>query len=288
MKIVCCCFSGTGNTEHACEELLKNLEKNGHITSLFSIRKDAERPSLEDCDCLILGYPVHGFNAPAPVLKYLKSLEKTKKQTPCYLLRTSGEPLKLNNASGISPKRILKKKGYVVLGEFHYVLPYNIIFRHSDGMAARMKRGVELRLPADAEKIGNAETFRTKVGPFSRLVSFACRIEHTAMPLIGRHFKATEKCIGCGKCELVCPQGNICMEGGRPRFGKSCVGCMGCVFSCTEDAIHPSIFNGWKVNGPYAFDASPATDDEVCRYCHKAYLRYFHEGESIPPRRSKA
>ena len=279
MKIVCCCFSGTGNTARACREILARLEQNGHITSFFSIRRDENMPDLSGADCLLVGYPVHGFNAPTPVLKFLRSLQKTEKPTPCYLLRTSGEPLRLNNASGVTPRRILKRKGYTVYGEFHYVLPYNIIFRHSDGMAARMQQGMELRLPSDVEKIAHMQRFKVKRGPFSRFVSFVCRIEHTAMPLIGRHFKTTENCIGCGKCAAVCPQKNIQLCDGKPVFGKNCVGCMGCVFSCPKDAIHPALFNGWKVNGAYTFDAPPATDDEVCNYCKKAYLRYFHEGE---------
>ncbi len=279
MKIVCCYFSGTGNTARACEELLKKLEELGHEIALFPIRADAERPALSDCECLLIGYPVHGFNAPAPVLQFLRSLERTQKKTPCYLVRTSGEPLKLNNASGVTPKRILKGKGYAVLGEFHYVLPYNIIFRHSDGMAARMKRGVELRLPADAQKIAALGTSLIKTGPFARFVGFVCRIEHTAMPLIGRHFRATDKCIGCGKCASVCPQGNIHMENGRPKFGKSCAGCMGCAFFCPADAIDTAVFNGWRVNGAYSFLGEPASDDEVCKYCRKSYLKYFHEAE---------
>ncbi len=279
MKIVCCCFSGTGNTKHACEALLSELEKRGHMTSFCPIRADADRPETDGCDCLIVGYPVHGFNAPKPVLKFLKSLKKTKNATPCYLLRTSGEPLRLNDASGITPRRILKKKGYRVLGEFHYVLPYNIIFRHSDGMASRMELDLMRRLPEDAERVAALSERRVKVGPFRRFVSLVCRVEHTAMPVIGRHFKVTEKCIGCGKCALVCPQGNIRMEQSKPRFGKTCAGCMGCAFSCPQDAVRPSLFNGWKVNGAYSFDAPPATDEEVCKYCRKAYLRYFHESE---------
>lgn len=278
MRIVCRYFSGTGNTKRACEALLLILEQAGHITEIAPIQKGAS-DGVGACDCLLIGYPVHGFNAPKPVLKFLKSLEKTQKKTPCYLIRTSGEPLKFNNAAGITPRRILKKKGYDVLGEFHYVLPYNIIFRHSDGMAARMQLGLKLRLPDDAQKIALMQRFKVKSGPVSRFVSFVCRVEHTAMPLIGRHFKTTEKCVGCGKCESVCPQGNIHMENGRPHFGKTCVGCMGCAFTCPQDAIHPSLFNGWKVNGAYTYDAPPATDEEVCKYCRRAYLRYFHEGE---------
>ena len=84
---------------------------------------------------------------------------------------------------------------------------------------------------------------------------------------------------GCGACVDICPQKNIKLQDKKPTFGKDCIGCMGCVFHCPSDAIKPSIFNGWKVNGEYSFEGAPAKDDEVCSYCHKSYLRYFHESE---------
>ncbi len=277
MKIACYYFSGTGNTKFACEKLMEALRGRGAEADLYRITANAELPAPTGYDCLVIGYPVHGFNAPTIVLKFLKKLPKGK--LPCYLVRTSGEPLGLNDASGITPKRILRKKGYLPRGEFHYVMPYNIIFRHSDGMAARMLRGLALRIPADADLILGGGSQLTKVGALKRFVSFACRIEHPAMPHIGRHFHATEDCIGCGKCEKICPLGNIRMENGKPKFGKSCVGCMGCAFSCPKDAIRTAILNGWRVNGAYSFEGDPAADDEVCSYCKKSYLRYFHAGE---------
>ena len=277
MKILFFLFSGTGNTLRVGEELKDALHSRGHEVEIIQIRKDTEIPPL-DCDMLLFGYPVHAFNAPLPFLKFLKALPK--KDLPAYLIRTSGEPLKLNDASGITPRRILKQKGYTVQGEYSIVMPYNIIFRHSDGMAARMWLSAKARVLRAADEISSYCIRRQRVNVFRRAVSFVLRIEHTAMPIIGRRFRVKDACVGCGLCEKVCPQGNIVMRDGKPNFGKSCAGCMGCAFLCPKDAIKTSVLNGWRVNGEYFFTGAPAEDSEICSYCHKAYLRYFHESET--------
>ena len=281
MRALICVFSGTGNTKRVCEELKREWEARGNEADIFSIRKGEKAPDLEEYDLLIAAYPVHAFNAPAPFLKFLKKLPKRKGESkPAYLVRTSGEPVGLNHASGITPKRILKKRGYSVLGEYAFVMPYNIIFRHSDKMVSRMWKTATGRMATTAREMEEGKGVRYKINPFKRMVSFVLRIEHTAMPVVGKTFHTSKKkCIGCGLCAKVCPQGNIKMVNGRPKFKGSCVACMACAFTCPKDAVRTSLLNAWRVNGKYSFEGEPATDGEVCRYCRRAYLRYFHENE---------
>lgn len=279
MRALICVFSGTGNTLRVCERLAEELRGRGVDADIYSIREGADLPEAAGYDRLIVGYPVHAFNAPLPVLRFLRRLPQGG-GTPAYLVRTSGEPLRYNHASGITPRRLLVKKGYAVKADYAYVMPYNIIFRHSDGMAARMWRSVGLRIGADAGQVAEGTGERTRVGPLCRIASFVLRIEHPGMHLIGRHFRATERCVGCGTCARLCPQKNITMAEGRPKFGKSCAGCMSCAFNCPKDAVRTGILNGWRVNGAYTLDGVPAGDDEVCSYCRKSYLRYFHEVEA--------
>lgn len=279
MRALFCVFSGTGNTYRVSERLAEELRLHGAEIDIYCIRAGEKMPEITAYDTLFICYPVHAFNAPASVLKFLKTLPHISKM-PTYIVRTSGEPLRLNDASGITPRRILKKKGYAVRGELSCVMPYNIIFRHSDQMAARMWQAAELRIKHDAEDILDGRGKIQKVNVFRRFVAFVLRIEHTAMPLLGRHFKATENCVGCGICAGQCPQGNIKIVDGKPKFGKNCVGCMACSFTCPKDALKISILNGWRVNGKYSFEGAPATDEEVCDYCKNAYLKYFHESEN--------
>lgn len=282
MKGIFYVFSGTGNTDKVCRALADEWQKRGVETTYVRLQRGEPSPDPRGFDRVAVGYPVHAFNAPEPVLDLLKRWERAD-GTLLYFVKTSGEPVRLNDCSCARPAALAQKRGFTVAGEFHYVMPYNIIFRHSDGMAARMWQAALRRIPGDAAAMAEGKKTPWPHGPFKRAFSFALRIEQAAMPHIGRHFRATERCVGCGKCAKVCPQGNIRMEDGRPVFGKSCVGCMACAFYCPADAVKTGLLNGWRVNGAYSFEGAPAADGEICRYCNKAYRRYFAAAEALPP-----
>ena len=50
-------------------------------------------------------------------------------------------------------------------------------------------------------------------------------------------FRATDACIGCGKCVERCPLNNIRLENGKPVWGKHCTHCMACICYCPKEAI---------------------------------------------------
>lgn len=283
MKAVGYYFTGTGNTRRVLEKLKTEWEKRGHEMELIRILPETV-PALDGYDRIVIGYPVHGFNAPSPIYRFLKQFPKLEKgeEKGVFLLRTSGEPLKLNHASGIVPARILKRRGYSVVGEFAHVMPYNIIFRHPDGMVSRMDEASDLKIVRDTDDLEAGSGWRAKVDPLKRAFSFTVRVIHPAMPAIGRTFRVNKKlCVGCGKCEKECPRGNITMKNGKPKFGGHCVGCMACAFLCPKDAVRISLLNAWRVNGQYTFKGEPVEDDKVIRYCRRSYLKYFHEAEAL-------
>ncbi len=276
MRILFCVFSGTGNTTKVAGEIATRLDALGHETDVRMIGGGAIDPSR--ADVVVFCYPVHAFNAPRPMLNFIKSLGRLDGKR-AYIVHTSGEALKLNDAAGITPRRLLKKRGYSVLGEYTFVMPYNIIFRHSDEMAARMWQSAQRRATSVASDIASLNKRKIKVNAFKRAVSFTLKIEHVAMPKIGKRFTTLSDCSGCGRCASLCPVGNIVMERGKPKFGAGCAGCMACSFGCPHDAVRISLLNGWRVNGRYTFEGRPASDDEVCSYCRKSYIRYFKENE---------
>ena len=52
-----------------------------------------------------------------------------------------------------------------------------------------------------------------------------------------KSFTVSEACIGCGKCEEVCPMNNITLQEGKVSFGRQCMFCLGCVHRCPVHAI---------------------------------------------------
>ena len=279
MKVLFTVFSASGNTLRVAKLFSERLSERGAECETVRIREDMAAPDVASADTLVIGYPVHGFNAPQNVADFAKGLPECENKV-YYIIKTSGEPLHVNDASSRILDRILKKKGYIKRGEFHYVMPYNMIFRHSDDMAALMWQAARNTAPADADKIFAGEEAQLKAGLLAVMTRFVVAIEHKAMPYLGRLFKVKkEKCISCGKCAKLCPMLNIEMKDGLPVFGKNCIGCTACSFNCPADAISIGVLNGWRVNGAYKF-APPReglTRKDVCNYWRGSYIRYFRE-----------
>lgn len=222
------------------------------------------------------------LNAPYIMLDLAKALPKANGTKQYFVVKTSGEPLKINNVSSIKFNDIMKKKGYVLMSEYHYVMPYNMIFRHTDEMAARMKNTLEQLAPIEAREVLCGVEHKLSKVPFGRFVAWVVRIEQPAMKVNGRFFKVDgNKCIKCGACAKNCPVGNIKTDGnGKFSFGGDCVMCTRCSFNCPTNAFDIGMLNGWKVNGRYSYKLSEKPEeDKHAWYCQKAYKRYFEEAQ---------
>ena len=266
-------FSGTGNTLKCAEELRDALAELGENAALHVIKDGSEKADEGD---LVLCYPVYGFNSPVPMLRFCRGLEAGRGGR-VWFLKTSGEPLRLNDASSGELTRILRKKGFEIKGEFGYIMPYNSIFRHTDEAASLMLETAKRRIPAAARAIAAGESAMPAPGPGAKFMSALCRIEHGFYPVNGRLFRVDKRrCLRCMKCVEACPEGNIGYENGRFKFGGRCVCCTRCAFGCPADAIHIGIIDFMRVNDPYDFSRDPAKAEPI-RYCRKAYERYFFE-----------
>lgn len=277
-------FSGTGNTAKCVDIFKRKFEESGVATTVFKVTADlAEAPSADDFDMVGFAYPVHGFNAPQIILDFARALPRAATAKNFFVVKSSGEPLALNNISSIKLASILKKKGYTLQAEYHYAMPYNMIFRHDDGFAAKLYSATKVLAARDAENLLGGEKHLLKRIPFGRAIAFLFRIEHVAMKINGKYFKVDDtKCIHCGKCAKNCPEHNITIKDGKFEFGKECVMCTRCSFGCPTDAINICLLNGWRVNGTYDFSApESAQSGKHANYCKKSYARYFARADEI-------
>ena len=263
-------FSGTGNTLKCAKELRASLDALGISADLTQICDGSEEAPEKD---LVLCYPIYGFNAPDSMIRFCENLPSIDGNI--WFLKTSGEPLRLNSNSSAELIRIILEKGYTVKGEFHYVMPYNMVFRHTDEMASLMWETARERIQYAAEQIASGE--QTAVHPTlpAKVMSGVCRVEHWFYPKNGRLFHVDEKrCVQCMKCVNSCPTKNINYESGHFHFGWNCIGCVRCSFRCPSKAIHIGLLDFMRVNGPYDFGRDPS-NARIGRYCRKAYQRYF-------------
>lgn len=287
MKIILYYYSGTGNTAKVAALYKKYF--NAEVTLYRISKKSHAAPSPEGFDLVGIGYPVHAFNAPEPAVRFVKNL-------PCvayrrtFIFKTSGEGLHVNDCSSYKILKILTKKGYDVLSERHVVMPYNMIYRHSDEMAKQMWIYAQAIVQADCKAIESFARRRVKQ-PFYKTfyAPVIGWIEQHFAHFHGPMFKVdTNKCVNCGKCAAGCPENNITIKDGKYTFGHDCALCMGCSFNCPQDAISVGVFRFWKVNGSYRL-SELAADPDICfpyvpehaKGVYRLYKKYYREMDRL-------
>ena len=280
MKILICYFSGTGNTKKLvdCYADIFTSQHNDEVT--IARMEDKFEYNLDDFDLVGFGYPVHAFNAPSIALQFCKKLPRLANKKQAFIVNTSGEPLKLNNISSLKMTSILKRRNIIVNNEYHYCMPYNMIFRHGDGMAYRMWTTAQLLAPLDVREIKDGKKSLLQRVFMGRFVAWVMRCEHWGGRLNGKQYKVNDNCVSCKKCINICPTNNITIKNGKIKFGGKCLMCMRCAHLCPTDAIKIGWFNSWKVNGAYSFKKPKSPDTKrYNKMLTKAYKKYFEQAD---------
>ncbi len=243
-------FSGTGNSLRVASEYRKALNI---PTDIVQINHDySSHPSPDAYSLIGLGYPVHAFNAPEIIHTFSKTL-KTAEKKNLFLFHTGGEGLPFNDASSVSIRKILKPY-FTILSERHYVMPYNMIFRHSDRIVKHMVNYMKSLVYEHSLSIKTRREEECTAMPIRHIISLLFRIEWVYARTQGPFMKADSKCTGCGLCAKNCPMNNITMISGHPHFSDKCMLCVRCSFYCPANAISLGLLNGWKVNGAYEIE----------------------------------
>ena len=290
MKVLLIYFSGTGNTERVTELYKAEFERVGYETETVELPHGTN--SLKNVDAseyafIGFGYPIHAFNALKIILQACKALPKLRKKLNArknvFVYKTSGEPVRMSDVSSLKMRGILKRRGYDVTNEYQYVMPYNIIFRHTDGQAYRMWQTAQALAPVHVNEIIQGAPHLPKRMFMGGVLAWILRAEHWGAHINGKLYRTNKNCVKCGKCVRLCPVCNIKIKkNGKIKFGGKCVMCMRCSMFCPKNAIELGLFKGWKVNGAYSFappvDSEPQTSKHD-KYCLKAYDRYYAQAE---------
>ena len=127
MKILLIYYTGTYNTRYLTKQLKEKLEEKGNNVDTIEINVNTPIVETSDYELIGFSYPIYGFNSPLPFNKYVKQLNFNKSQK-YFIYKNSGETFAMNNASSRILIRFMKKQKIQLIGEYHYVMPYNIHF----------------------------------------------------------------------------------------------------------------------------------------------------------------
>lgn len=277
-KVLAIYFTGTGNSKKILDLAVAEFANKGYEADIVDVTKD-EVKDINDYDKLLVSYPIYAFNAPCPIIKYVKKLNASLKQIDCLVLKNSGEHLFWNNASSKRLMSILKKKNIIVKYDYHYLMPYSFVFRHTDYMVWRMYSVARQLVPKDVDLFLNGSEHFYKGFPLDRLFCLVFRIQIFGGKLNGKMYKVDKnKCVHCNVCINNCAAHNISIKDGKIVFGGKCLMCQRCAMYCPSQAIKVGMFNRWKVGKPYSFkEALEFEKEKKPHFCVKSYKKYFEE-----------
>lgn len=258
MKCLLIYFTGTFNTRYVSRRLKEKMEAAGYEVDLYEIDPlKTERLDFSGYDLVGLGYPIYGYNAPWPFLKFIRK-QKFPKGIRTFIYKNSGETEKVNDASSLFVWHKLKRSGAIIENEYHFLMPYNIHFRFDERLVKEIlmmdEKLYDILVYEVTHRIPNIKRYKL----WHKIVTRAVSIQFIGGDVNSFLYSVDEdKCSHCDLCIKRCPTQNIFRDkDGKMHFHHHCLMCMRCSFFCPTNAINIGFLQqwGWKVNGGYDFE----------------------------------
>ncbi len=229
-------FSPTGNVLHLTKMLANHLDSyDAKILPLDSV----EAEQLMNNEHLVLLYPIHGFNAPRNVKRFVKCLPPSL-YNAVSMIGVGCTTHWVNQAVSSDLRKLFTKKGYPIMLDEILAMPLTFIMSFPDELAYRLIAESEKKIKDIGTSLIAGEKMVFRVTGKSRLVNFFGKAESFASRLFGLELYANKNCNACGTCWNHCPEKNIeRSSNGKPRFGFTCLMCMRCIYNCPQKAISP-------------------------------------------------
>lgn len=216
------CFSGTGNSLYAANKI--SAEINAEVVNMKSVG---------ECDADVIGivFPVYFWGLPKTVERFLGDIRITNKNAYIFAVITYGG---LAGGADGAVDVLLKKQGVKLSYSANVRMVRNYLpeFKVNDSKALWEK--TDRRLDHVISDIKRRAV--SKIAPYT---AFNKTLHQNYPPLktdCGKLF-TVNGCRHCNACAYVCPNGNITLENGSPKFGSNCELCFGCVHICPAGAI---------------------------------------------------
>lgn len=224
-------FSATGNCKYVASRIALSLQE-----EIISIVDCVNNRQYSFCDtCTGIVSPTYFWGLPSIVKEFL---EKSSFDTKyLYFIATCGTTA---GACGYMANKAVKERNIDAYYSVKTVDTYTPIFDLSTPEKTGLfTKTTEEEINDIIKKI--AERYTNKKMPHSTPM-FTTKL--FTYPLYNKKIRKTsafhveESCIGCGKCETICPVQAIKIKDKKPVWIKEkCVMCLGCLHRCPKFAI---------------------------------------------------
>ena len=228
-------FSGTGNSRFVAKGIAREIGQ--EAVDITTYTRTMERPDFTDTGVYVFVCPSY-MSAPARAMTDFVEWAGFPQGVKAYFIVTCAASM------GITPRvssEICDKKGMKFMGAEQIEMPQNYIAHFT---TKQVEENIDIIEKAENEierisgLIRNGEVLECKkIGAVEYSVTKWVRDVYYKDFMKTKKFRATDKCIACGKCTKVCPLSNITIENKRPVWGDKCTHCMACINQCPVDAI---------------------------------------------------
>lgn len=222
-------FSGTGNSMAISRQLAERLGEQVMPLSRAVTRDLSQERRIG------LVFPCYWFNAPCAVTELLPRLQLPK---DAYVFVVIPCGAQAGNAIW-TVRRMLAAIGVEVA--------YSHKIRVPDNSAVGFGRNPNDQVWKFDRYAGRLERITADIAAGVRrchyvwwgLAGALCAIpavQRRTLPMLTPAVNA-DRCIACGICAKVCPQGNIAIRDGKACCGDDCTQCLACVHFCPQQAV---------------------------------------------------
>lgn len=228
-------FTGTGNSRYVAD-MLADLTGDEALC-VNSFIKSGEKKSFESERPYVFVSPVYVSALPLAFCDFIRNSEFLGCQKAYYVQTCAG-------GMGGCPeyaRRLSREKGFAHMGTAQVTMPQNYLVYFKPKEKSECEGIIDaagLVIRAFSEPILAGTEF-----PDPGMKKWEYVSTEMILDMYYKHFmpakpfRTTEDCIGCGRCESLCPLNNIKLTEGRPVWGDNCTHCMACISLCPKQAI---------------------------------------------------
>ena len=231
-------FSGTGNSKYAVETFLQEYTPG---EAAYSIEDEQAVEVIKGQEELVFGYPVQYSSVPKMLRDFVEKNSELWQGKKIFIIATMG--LFSGDGAGVLA-RLLRRHGAKIIGGLHLKMPDSIadekVLKRSPEENKTLVESARWKIKNAVSEVKKGNPPQEGLGFLSRLAGFFGQrlyFGHKTKCYTDKLKIDGSACIGCGKCEKLCPMGNICIKEGKAVSGDKCTMCYRCVNQCPKHAI---------------------------------------------------
>ena len=229
------CFSGTGNSRYIAQRIAEALQKT--VIDLNARIKDNDTTTVDTGNDVLMVTPTYAWRIPKIVSEWMAKTKWTGAKRIWFVMDCGSE---IGNAAKYN-RQLAAQKHLRYMGTAQIIMPENYIAMFNAPQKEQARSIVEQAEPALQKVLAQLKAGQEFPPPrenlYDRFMSGPVNPVFYRFFVKADAFRATDACIGCGKCVELCPLNNIRLENGKPVWGKDCTHCMACICYCPKEAI---------------------------------------------------